>query len=113
MAPTAPGIVAGSTGADLTAQLAEEWEELASLGAELDDDDWAKPTPCPEWPVSAQYAHIVGTESALLGRPSPPALTHRPRHVLNHIGAFNELWISNLRPLSRKELLAEFDQVTS
>ncbi|HVA72985.1 MAG TPA: maleylpyruvate isomerase family mycothiol-dependent enzyme [Acidimicrobiales bacterium] len=108
----APGIVAGSSGTDLTAQLSEEWDSLLALGDEIDDADWQRPTPCPGWTVAAQYAHMIGTESMLLGRPNPEVDPGRPEHVRNDIGGFNEVWVAALAGRARKEVLADFADVT-
>ena len=108
-----PGISAPSSGADLTSQLAEEWDALIVLGEEIDDKDWEKPTPCPGWSVAAQYAHMIGTESMLLGRPNPDADPGKPDHVRNDIGGFNEVWVAALAGRSRKEVLADFAEVTA
>jgi uncharacterized protein (TIGR03083 family) len=107
-----PGLVADSSAAGLTAQLDDVWTSLAFLGATLTDDDWQSATPCPGWPVSAQYAHVVGTESMLLGRPNPDADPGKPEHVRNDIGGFNEVWVVSLAGESRAEVLARFDEVT-
>ena len=109
-----PGIRADNSRAGLVAQLAQVWDSLAELGAALDDRDWSAPTPCPGWAVSAQYAHVIGTESMLLGRPNPddeePA--EAPGHVRNQIGGFNEVWVRNLAARSRTEVLDAFAEVT-
>jgi uncharacterized protein (TIGR03083 family) len=107
-----PGISASSTGADLTQQLAEEWDSLLSLGEDLAEEDWLLPTPCPGWSVAGQYAHMIGTESMLLGRPNPEVDPGKPEHVLNDIGGFNEVWVAALGGRSRKDVLAEFAEVT-
>ena len=78
-------MTADNSAAGLTAQLEEVWLALEDLGAGLDDREWALPTPCPGWPVAAQYAHIIGTESMLLGRSRPrcrcrPARPRAQRH---------------------------------
>ena len=112
-AQDSPGISAPSTGADLTAQLAEEWDALISLGGEIDDKGWEKPTPCPGWSVAAQYAHMIGTESMLLGRPNPDVDPGKPGHVRNDIGGFNEVWVAALAGRPRKEVLADFAEVTA
>lgn len=109
----APGILADSSAAGLTAQLSEVWASLADLGAGLDDDDWGRATACPGWPVSAQYAHILGTESSLLGRPNPEVDAGAPEHVRNPIGGFNEIWVAALAPSSRSDLLGQFAEVTA
>ena len=108
-----PGISAGSSAADLTRQLTEEWESLLALGEQIDDVEWARPTPCPGWSVAAQFAHMIGTESMLLGRPNPEVDPGKPDHVRNDIGGFNEVWVAALAERSRKEVLGEFAEVTS
>ena len=108
-----PGISAGSSAGDLTRQLTEEWESLLALGEQIDDDEWERPTPCPGWSVAAQFAHMIGTESMLLGRPNPEVDPGKPDHVRNDIGGFNEVWVAALAERSRKEVLDEFAEVTS
>ena len=108
---TGPGIAADSSSAALTAQLDEVWTSLESLGGSLTDKDWSLPTPCPGWPVSAQYAHVIGTESMLLGRPNPTVDPGSPEHVRNQIGGFNEAWVVALAELSRSAVLDQFSEV--
>jgi uncharacterized protein (TIGR03083 family) len=108
-----PWIVADSSARALTAQLGEEWDALSELGAGLSDADWSLPTPCPGWSVAAQYAHIIGTESVLLGRSAPPVDPGRPEHVKNPVGGGNEVWVAALGVLSREEVLAGFAEVTT
>ena len=107
-----PGIASPSSGADLTRQLAEEWDTLLALGHEIDDSGWTRPTPCPGWTVADQYAHMIGTESMLLGKPNPEIDPGRPDHVRNDIGGFNEVWVAALAGRARQEVLAEFKDVT-
>jgi uncharacterized protein (TIGR03083 family) len=113
MTTNPPGIAADSSAPALTSQLDEVWTSLAALGAGLDDAEWNAPTSCPGWPVSAQYAHVVGTESILLGRPNPEVLPERPDHVRNDIGGFNEAWVVSLASESRESVLARFAEVTA
>jgi uncharacterized protein (TIGR03083 family) len=110
---TAPGIFADSSASALKGQLDQVWNSLATVGVGLGDAEWDAPTSCPGWPVSAQYAHVVGTESMLLGRPSPEVIPDRPDHVRNDIGTFNEAWIISLASESRESVLARFADVTS
>ena len=109
----APGLAADSSRDALVAQLHEVWDALVDLGGSLTDAEWDAPTPCPGWPVSAQYAHVIGTESMLLGRPNPevgdPA--EPPSHVRNQIGGFNEVWVSALAGRPRSEVLTQMDEV--
>ena len=113
MTTTAPGIAADSSASALKGQLDEVWRSLATLGAGLGDADWDAPTSCPGWPVSAQYAHVIGTESTLLGRPNPEVVPGRPDHVRNDIGGFNEAWIVSMASEPRESVLARFVEVTS
>src|SRR5271169_5516360 len=103
-----PWIVADSSAAALTAQLGEEWDALVDLGGGLSDQEWRTPTPCPGWDVAAQYAHVTGTESFLLGLPAPDVDPGSPEHVKNPIGASNEVWVSALGALRREEVLRRF-----
>jgi uncharacterized protein (TIGR03083 family) len=81
------------------------WEHLLALGEELTDQDWERPTRCPGWRVKDLYAHVVGTESMLLGRRPPEVEVRERPHVRNDIGAFNEAWVVALESRSRAELL--------
>ncbi len=69
-------------------------------------------TPCPGWSVGAQYAHMIGTESMLLGRDRPDVDPGRPGHVRNDIGGANEVWVVALARESRPEVLARFAETT-
>ncbi|MGH9114683.1 MAG: maleylpyruvate isomerase family mycothiol-dependent enzyme [Acidimicrobiales bacterium] len=108
-----PWIVADNSAAGLTSQLASVWASLRSLGAGLTDDEWAASSPCPGWPVSALYAHMIGTESTLLGRAAPDVDPGSPPHVRNDIGKFNEAWVASLAGEPRQAVLRRFDDVTA
>ena len=107
-------LAADNSKAGLAAQLEEVWGSLASLGAGLDDAAWSTATPCPGWPVSAQYGHIIGTESMILGRPNPDVKPPAGAdHVRNDIGGFNEVWVTALAGQSRPEVLEAFAEVVA
>jgi uncharacterized protein (TIGR03083 family) len=112
MAAVIPGVVADSSAEGLKAQLAEVWDSLIALGSELSDEQWAAATPCPGWSVGAQYAHMIGTESMLLGRDRPDVDPGRPDHVRNDIGGVNEVWVAALTREPRPEVLARFAETT-
>lgn len=64
-------------------------------------------------------AHVVGTESFLLGekppardRSQPEVDVHSLPHVRNETAVFNEIWIQRLRPLTGSALLQRFHDVT-
>jgi uncharacterized protein (TIGR03083 family) len=94
-------------------QLAQVWASLASVCRELGTADWDLPTDCPGWTVRDQVSHVVGTESMLLGRSSPPPASGDRGHVLNPIGELNEAWVEARRSLPGEALLAELEEVTA
>lgn len=92
----------------VVAALDEEWDALTALGGELSLDDWDTPTDCPGWSVKDNYAHIIGTESILLGRASPQIeLPQDLPYVHNDMGRFNEVWVQSYRDTPAVDLLAE------
>jgi uncharacterized protein (TIGR03083 family) len=96
----------------VVAALDEEWDALIALGAELEPEDWQRPTACPGWSVKDQYAHIIGTESMLLGRASPEIdLPADLPHVHNDIGRFNEVWVEAYRSKSPVDVLSDLGDV--
>lgn len=109
----AAGLLADSSGGALRDQLDEVWSSLADLGATISDDEWNLATPCPGWDVAAQYAHMIGTESSLLGRLTPDAVAETLPHVRNQIGAMNEAWVASLASSGRHEVLERFREVTA
>jgi uncharacterized protein (TIGR03083 family) len=94
-------------------QLEDTWTGTAAVCRELTPGEWDRATACPGWTVRDQVSHMVGTESMLLGRPSPPAVTGDLAHVLNAIGELNEAWVEARRRLPGQEVLAEFEEVTA
>ncbi|MEV0332847.1 maleylpyruvate isomerase family mycothiol-dependent enzyme [Nocardia sp. NPDC050717] len=103
----------------LTDLLAQQWEAIGILVADLDENAWRRPSPLPGWTLFDVVAHVVGTESWLLGETPPPHDPLRPKtdvrtlpHVRNEVAVLNEIWVDRLRPLSGKRLLALFDEVT-
>jgi uncharacterized protein (TIGR03083 family) len=93
-------------------QLDEVWSRIAQVGGELDVAEWDLPTDCPGWTVRDQVSHLIGTESMLLGRSSPPPAPGGLAYVKNPIGEFNEAWVQERRSWPPGQVLAEFDEVT-
>lgn len=100
---------------DRTAQislLSQQWDAIEALVAPLDEDGWRTPSALPGWSVFDIVAHVIGTESWLLGD-RPPA--HDPTrvktdvrtlpYVRNETAVLNEIWVDRLRPLSGARLL--------
>lgn len=104
----------------LAALLAEQFDALDELVSGLDEGHWRTPSPLPGWTVFDVLAHIIGTESMLLGEKPPARDPETPEvdvttlpHVRNEIGAFNEIWLQRLRPRSGAELLQLYREVTA
>lgn len=92
-------------------QLAATWASMVRLCDDLGPDEWERSTDCPGWSVRDQLAHVIGTESALMGRTSPPPAGEAP-HIKNPMGALNEAWVASFRGRPGREVLAEFRAVT-
>jgi uncharacterized protein (TIGR03083 family) len=94
----------------VTQALGDEFAAIHELLTELDDAEWADPTPCPGWDVRAQVAHIIGTESMLTGIdvPTVEADVSGLDHVRNDIGAFNERWVAALADASPLDMLDRY-----
>ena len=93
-------------------QLADVWSATVQLGRDLGPQDWAAPTECPGWTVQDHVAHVVGTESFLLGRPAPPP-ADGGAHVRNALGEINEAWVAPRRAPPGRAVLAELEEVTA
>ncbi|MFI1915302.1 maleylpyruvate isomerase family mycothiol-dependent enzyme [Nocardia sp. NPDC020380] len=98
--------------AQLVAALTDQWDALARLVDGLDETAWRKPSALPGWTVFDVLAHIIGTESILLGEPTPD-LDVTGEHIRNDVGTLNEKWIESLRPLTGQQLLERFREVTA
>lgn len=90
------------------------WESLDRLLAGLTEPQWSQPVPLPGWSVHDVVAHIIGTESMLLGSPTPESDldVSALEHVRNGVGVSNECWVRYLRDESGTDLLARFRSVT-
>lgn len=109
--------------AALTTALAQQWDALDSLVTGIDEKQWRTPSPLPGWTVFDVLAHVVGTESLLLGEQPPtddstssadePVDVRSLPHVHNETAVMNEIWIRGLRSLSGTELHERFRDVTA
>jgi uncharacterized protein (TIGR03083 family) len=108
-----PASSALPSGATVASELEETWGATVHVCADLSPDRWARSTDCPGWTVHDVLAHMVGTESQLLGRPVPdPGEEPMPPYVRNPIGEANERWVRSRRHMPGEQLLAEFQEVT-
>lgn len=92
-------------------QLGDVWSALVDLGHALTPADWTTPTECPGWSVQDHYAHVIGTESMLLGRATPPPAGGP--HVHNELGEFNEAWVAPRRARTGPEIVEELEEVAA
>jgi uncharacterized protein (TIGR03083 family) len=96
----------------IVAALDEVWDALLSLAADLDHEDWERPTACPGWTVRDQYSHVLGTEAMLLGRERPDVpLPADVSHIRNEFGRVNEYWVEAYRDRPVADLLADLGEV--
>ena len=100
---------------DVLAGLFASWDSIAALLAGLSEDEWRTDTALPGWDVHDVVAHMVGTESMLLGlaAPEPDVDLETLAHVRNFVGAMNEPWVRSLRGESGAALLERFRDVTA
>ena len=94
-------------------ELTEVWASIVTACAQVDDEQWGRPTECPGWSVKDNLSHLIGIERMLLGDPSPPALDRVPTHVRNSFGELNEAWVEARRQVPGAEVLAEFVDTTN
>ncbi len=88
------------------------WRSIDGLCESITAAEWALPTDCPGWSVQDQVAHLVGSESRLLGRPIPEHVPGEVSWVKNEMGARNEVVVDWRRPRSGTDVLDEFREVT-
>ena len=93
---------------DVLAGLVEVWIRLDELLDGLSDDEWARPTPLPGWSVKDVVAHMIGTESMLLGDATPNVEVGAAPHVRNDIGRVNEVWVVSMADVPPADVLATF-----
>ncbi|MET0896716.1 MAG: maleylpyruvate isomerase family mycothiol-dependent enzyme [Mycobacterium sp.] len=95
--PTRPVTTLGKN--DVLAGLFASWEAIEHLLTDLPDDRWQTATSLPGWTVHDVASHVIGTESMLLGMPTPEADLDVSTldHVHNEIGQLNECWVRSLR----------------
>ncbi|MGA8544543.1 MAG: maleylpyruvate isomerase family mycothiol-dependent enzyme [Mycobacterium sp.] len=99
---------------DVLSGLFGTWDSLDRLLTGLSEQQWQTPTPLPGWCVHDVVAHIIGTESALHGIPTPEADgdVSTLAHVRNDVGVANECWVRHLSGESGIDLQQRFRSVT-
>lgn len=99
---------------DVLAGLLASWDALDRLLDGLPETDWRAATALPGWNVHDVTAHMIGTESTLLGMSLPEADidVSALEHVHNPIGAMNERWVRHLSAEPGPDLRARLRAVT-
>jgi uncharacterized protein (TIGR03083 family) len=97
---------------EIVASIACVWSSITALCATLTEHEWKTPTDCPGWTVQDQIAHMIGSESRLLGLPAPDHTPPDTRHVKNEFGQRNEVWVDWHRSWSGVQVLQRFQAVT-
>lgn len=104
---------------EVTEALFSAWTYIDRLLTGLPDPQWRTPTSLPGWCVRDVVSHMIGTESMLLGFPTPEANPETDvdvstlEHVRNPIGEMNERWVRHLADQTGADILARFREVTA
>ncbi|MGZ6790570.1 MAG: maleylpyruvate isomerase family mycothiol-dependent enzyme [Mycobacteriaceae bacterium] len=91
------------------------WDDIDELLAGLSDEQWKTPTALPGWRVHDVVSHLVGTESFLMGVPTPTPdcdVSALP-HVNNDLGVMNECWVRHLYDEPPAAMLERIRSVTA
>jgi uncharacterized protein (TIGR03083 family) len=99
--------------AAIVATMERVWQAILALGATFTEQEWKTPTDCPGWTVQDQVAHMLGSESRLLGLPVPDHTPQEMSHVKNEIGQHNEVWVDWYRAWPGARVLQRFREVTA
>ena len=94
------------------ANMERVWSAIIALGSTCTEQEWKTPTDCPGWTVQDQLAHMLGSESRLLGLPVPDHTPQNLSHVKNEFGQRNEVWVDWYRSWSGVQVLQRFQEVT-
>jgi uncharacterized protein (TIGR03083 family) len=113
------GCVAMESGNITTAEgfrkaYAEVFANVYAMAGDLDDGRAIVGIGCPGWTVRDAVAHIVDLESLLIGRPRPDhAVPEDLPYIRNEPGKFMEIGVDARRGVPLRDLLAEYQDVTT
>lgn len=98
---------------ETVANMERVWQAIIALGSTFTEQEWKTPTDCPGWTAQDQVAHMLGSESRLLGLPVPDHTPQEMSHVKNEFGQRNEVWVDWYRAWSGAQVLQRFQEVTA
>jgi uncharacterized protein (TIGR03083 family) len=85
----------------------EERAQLLDLLTDLSDEQWARPTACPQWSVKDLALHLLADDLGLLSRMRDrfsPTSPRQDESLVDFINRLNELWVVAARRLSPRVL---------
>lgn len=94
-------------------KLIHTWDSISAACADLTEIEWKTMTACPGWTVQDTLSHLIGVERMMMGLPVTKHRAGAADHVKNPIGEFNEHEVDSRRHLSGKEVLDEWNELTS
>jgi uncharacterized protein (TIGR03083 family) len=97
---------------ETVANMERVWQAIIALGTTFTEQEWKTPTDCPGWTVQDQVAHMLGSESRLLGLSVPNHTPQNTSHVKNELSQRNEVWVDWYRAWSGSQVLRRFQEVT-
>ena len=98
---------------ELVDKMEQVWQSISHLCGSLNEGEWRLPTDCPGWSVQDQLSHLSGSESRLLGLPSPDHTPANTDHIRNDSGLRNEAVVDLRRSWPGSRVLEEFRDVTT
>ena len=101
-----------TTNQQLVDMMEHVWRSIEGLCASLSEAEWKTATDCPGWSVQDQVAHLGGSESRILGNPSPDHTPKETAHVKSEGGLSNEVVVDYRRSWTGQQVLDEFRELT-
>lgn len=116
MTKTIDSITAISKQTDASDVALAAYASLIELLEQLDDDDWARHTECPDWTVADMVGHLIGAAKAgaskrELVRQVIWGSRHRGEYDGNQLDAFNALQVSDHSGLTPAERVAALREI--
>src|SRR5262245_66295524 len=92
---------------ETVANMERVWQAIIALGATFTEQEWKTPTDCPGWTVQDQVAHMLGSESRMLGLSVPDHTPQNTSEVKKELGRRNEVRVARYRAWCGAQVLAQ------